>query len=226
MQRVFHTATPPPSGMLTAGNILSTATSPEPPPGWRKQWQRASSRNKRNQCRGDALVPPADAPVHGSPRMWFRSRKTSTASPRRRRTIPAIVSPQRVLVPHGPRIARFFPEEELDAAVRRAYPDDNIKVSEFLYPRVDLADVAGVWPAKRAPVIGSGRSIAGTKTRFVSGRSRELRRDAPRVVRGLAPDFEEEYARRGRRLVSGVSCRCQRRHAARSACSRTIISIR
>ena len=37
---------------------------------------------------------------------------------------------------------RFFPEPDDDPAKRQAYADDNLKVAELLYRRVDLEDAA------------------------------------------------------------------------------------
>jgi nucleoside-diphosphate-sugar epimerase len=39
------------------------------------------------------------------------------------------------------RTSRFFPEEDDHAGTRQAYDDDNLKVNEFLYRRVDIEDV-------------------------------------------------------------------------------------
>ena len=39
------------------------------------------------------------------------------------------------------RTSRFFPDEDDDADIRRAYADDNVKANEFAYRRVDLEDV-------------------------------------------------------------------------------------
>src|SRR6266404_7328958 len=39
------------------------------------------------------------------------------------------------------RTSRFFPEEDDNQGVRAAYSDDNVKVNEYLYRRVEIEDV-------------------------------------------------------------------------------------
>ena len=101
------------------------------------------------------------------------------------------------------RISRFFPEEDLDEAIRMAYPGNNVKVNEYLNRRVDLEDVveACLLAAKQAPAIGFRRYIVSATTPFTPDDLVELSRDAPRVVRRLVPEFEVEYARRGWKLA-------------------------
>ncbi len=97
------------------------------------------------------------------------------------------------------RVARFFPEADDRDDVRSAYPDANVKANEFLYRRVDLADVvdAHLLALARAPAIGFGRYIISATTPFTPGDLAGLAADAPAVVRRLRPDSEAEYARRG-----------------------------
>lgn len=104
------------------------------------------------------------------------------------------------------RTSRFFPEEDDDAETRRAWADGNVKANEFLYRRVDIEDVvtAHVRALDRAAAIGFGRYIISATTPFTPGDLRELRDDAPRVVRRLFPDYEQVYARRGWRMFPAV----------------------
>ena len=104
------------------------------------------------------------------------------------------------------RTSRFFPEEDLDRGVREAYADDNIKVTEYLYRRVDLEDAvtAHLLAAERAPTIGFGRYIISATTPFSPGDLWELRRDARLAVRRLVPEYEAQYARRGWTMVPSV----------------------
>jgi UDP-glucose 4-epimerase len=97
------------------------------------------------------------------------------------------------------RTARFFPEEDDDPTVRRAYDDGNAKANEYLYRRVDLQDVvdAHCLALEKAPRIGFGRYILSATTPLQPDDLAELRRNAPRVVERRAPGYEEEYARRG-----------------------------
>lgn len=100
------------------------------------------------------------------------------------------------------RTSRFFPEPDDVTAVRDAYPDQNIKVNEYLYRRVDLADVvsAHLLAAERAPGIGFGKYIVSATTPFTRADLAGLRTDAPAVVWRLFPDARAEYERRGWRM--------------------------
>jgi UDP-glucose 4-epimerase len=97
------------------------------------------------------------------------------------------------------RTSRFFPEGDDRDDVRAAYDDDNSKANEFLYRRVDIADVvdAHLLALERAPALGFGRYIVSATTPFTEADAAELAEDAPAVVRRLFPDQEAEYARRG-----------------------------
>ena len=104
------------------------------------------------------------------------------------------------------RTSRFFTEADDDPAAREAYADDNLKVNEFLFRRMDLEDVvsAHLLGAQRARAIGFGRYIISATTPFSPGDLQELRIDAPRVVRRLIPEYEAEYARRGWRMLPSM----------------------
>ena len=97
------------------------------------------------------------------------------------------------------RTSRFFPEGDDREDVRAAYPDDNAKVNELLYRRVDLADAVNAHrlALERAPEIRFGRYIISATTPFSRGDLAELRVDAPAVVRRLFPDCDAVYAERG-----------------------------
>jgi UDP-glucose 4-epimerase len=104
------------------------------------------------------------------------------------------------------RTSRFFPESDDNDAVRTAYADANVKANEFLYRRVDVADVvdAHLVAMERAAKIGFGRYIISATTPFRPDDLAELRADAPAVVRRMFPDYEAEYARRGWRMFPSV----------------------
>ena len=104
------------------------------------------------------------------------------------------------------RTSRFFPEEDDNKEVREAYADDNVKVNEYLFRRVDLEDVveAHVLAAKHAPAIGFGRYIISATTPFSPEDLLELRADAPTVVRRRVPDYETEYDRRGWKMFPSI----------------------
>jgi UDP-glucose 4-epimerase len=104
------------------------------------------------------------------------------------------------------RTSRFFPESDDNDEVRAAYTDANVKANEYLYRRVDVADVvtAHLLAMERAAEIGFGRYIVSATTPFTQGDLAELRDNAPAVVRRLFPDYEAEYVRRGWRMFSSV----------------------
>jgi UDP-glucose 4-epimerase len=97
------------------------------------------------------------------------------------------------------RTSRFFPEEDDREEVRLAYPDDNLKVNELLYRRVDLQDAvdAHLLALDRAPELGFDRFIISATTPFTRDDAARLHEDAPAVVAGLYPHYAELYAARG-----------------------------
>jgi UDP-glucose 4-epimerase len=104
------------------------------------------------------------------------------------------------------RTSRFFPEGDDDEKVRGAFADANVKANEYLYRRVDVADVADAHlrAMERAAEIGFGKYIVSATTPFTQSDLAALRDDAPAVVRRLFPDYEAEYARRGWRMFPSV----------------------
>ncbi len=104
------------------------------------------------------------------------------------------------------RTSRFFPEGDDSDDVRTAYADANVKANEYLYRRVDVADVAAahLLAMERAADIGFGKYIVSATTPFTPGDLAALRDDAPAVVRRLFPDYEAEYARRGWRMFPSI----------------------
>lgn len=104
------------------------------------------------------------------------------------------------------RTSRFFPEEDDHEETRQAYADDNAKVNEFLYRRVDIEDVVGahLLALEKAPSIGFGRYIVSATTPFTRDDLADLRANAPLVVKGIFPDYEAEYARRGWKMFPGI----------------------
>jgi UDP-glucose 4-epimerase len=104
------------------------------------------------------------------------------------------------------RTARFFPEGDDDDQVRSDYPDACVKATEYLYRRVDVADVADahLLALERAARIGFGKYIVSATTPFSQADLAGLRDDAPAVVRRLFPDYEAEYARRGWRMFPSI----------------------
>jgi len=104
------------------------------------------------------------------------------------------------------RTSRFFPEGDDDDEVRATFPDGCVKANEFLYRRVDVADVvdAHLLAMARASRIGFGKYIVTATTPFTQADLAELRTDAPAVVGRLFPGYEAEYARRGWRMFPSI----------------------
>jgi UDP-glucose 4-epimerase len=104
------------------------------------------------------------------------------------------------------RTSRFFPEPDDRDDVRSAYDDQNLKVNELLYRRVDIEDVvsAHLVALERAPALGFGRYIITATSPFDSGDLAALRADAPAVVRRRFPDYEAIYAQRDWRMLPSI----------------------
>jgi UDP-glucose 4-epimerase len=104
------------------------------------------------------------------------------------------------------RTARFFPEPDDRDEVRSAFDDTNVKVNEYLYRRVDLADVvdAHLRAMALAPSIGFAKYIVSATTPFTPDDLGRLRHDAPAVVGELFPDQPGEYERRGWSMFAGI----------------------
>lgn len=149
---------------------------------------------------GRALVPPPGAPaawitekVADAPRNVYGVTKSAAED------LCELVHRDHGLAIVILRTSRFFPEGDDREHVRADYADDNAKVNELLYRRVDLADAVSAHQLalERAPEIGFGRYIISATTPFSREDLAELRVDAPAVVRRLFPDYDAVYARRG-----------------------------
>jgi UDP-glucose 4-epimerase len=81
-----------------------------------------------------------------------------------------------------------------------------VKANEFLYRRVDLEDVvdAHMLALAQAESIGFGRYIISATTPFLPGDLKDLRVNAPIVVKRLFPDYETEYAKRGWKMFPEI----------------------
>ena len=104
------------------------------------------------------------------------------------------------------RTARFFPDEDDDAAVRQAYADDNVKANEYAYRRVDLEDVvtAHLLAMDRARALGFRRYVISATTPFTGDDLPRLRTDAAAVLRERFATYEREYARRGWKMFPTI----------------------
>jgi len=104
------------------------------------------------------------------------------------------------------RTSRFFPEPDDRDEVREVYEDANLKANEYLYRRVDIADVvdAHLLAMAEAPAIGFDRFIVSATTPFTRADLADLHTRAPAVVARLFPAQPAEYARRGWRMFDGI----------------------
>jgi UDP-glucose 4-epimerase len=149
---------------------------------------------------GDALTPPRGAPaawitedVVPIPKNIYGATKTAAEDlcklAHRDQKLPVIVL----------RTSRFFPEEDDVAERRDAFADENLKANEFLYRRVEIADVVSshVLALAKAPAIGFGKFIITATAPFSRDDVAMLGVDAPGVVARYFPDFPAIYSRRG-----------------------------
>jgi UDP-glucose 4-epimerase len=148
---------------------------------------------------GDALVPPA-----GAPAAWV-TEETARVPKNIYGVTKAAAKDLCHLFYRNQRLAcvilrtsRFFPEPDDDKSVRAAFADENQKVNEYLFRRVDLEDVvsAHLLAAELGAQIGFGRYIISATTPFSTRDLAELRVDAPSVVKRYTPGFVGEYGRR------------------------------
>ena len=104
------------------------------------------------------------------------------------------------------RTSRFFPEDDDEPAKRQAFDNENMKINEYLYRRVDIEDAvsAHLRAIERAPEIGFGRYIITATTPFTAADLIELGTDAARVVRRYYPNYETEYKKFGWLMFSTI----------------------
>jgi len=156
---------------------------------------------------GDALIPPA-----GSPAAWIDESVvpipkniygvTKAAAEdlcqlfHRKHGLPVVVL----------RTSRFFPEEDDQRRMRESYADDNLKVIEYLYRRVDLEDAVSAHLAavEKAGRIGFGKYIISATTPFSVSDLGRLRTDAPAVVEELFPRYVQLFGSRGWKMIPQI----------------------
>jgi UDP-glucose 4-epimerase len=156
---------------------------------------------------GDALVPPA-----GAPAAWVTEEVTPVpkniygVSKAAAEDLCQLFHRNKGLACIVLRTSRFFPEEDDHKVLRESYADDNLKLNEYLFRRVDLEDVvsAHLLAAERAPAIGFRRYIISATTPFTIDDLPELRVDAALAARRRVPEYEAEYALRGWKMVPGI----------------------
>lgn len=156
---------------------------------------------------GDALVPPP-----GSPTTWITEEVTPIPKNiygitkaaaenlcrlwHRKNGLPCIIL----------RTSRFFPEEDDNKQMRQSYKDENLKANEFLYRRVEVEDIvsACLLAAKQAKNIGFGTYIISATTPFTRDDLKDLREDAPAVLKRLFPSYEAVYKTLGWKMFPSL----------------------
>jgi UDP-glucose 4-epimerase len=156
---------------------------------------------------GNALRPPAGAPAAwitedavGIPRNMYGVTKTAAED------LCQIFDGKRGLRCVVLRTSRFFPEEDDRAEVRDGYEEANAKANEFLYRRVDIADVVSAHLAalERMAAIPFDRYIISATTPFTRDDLADLGIDAVEVLRRRVPAYEAVYRRRGWRMFPAI----------------------
>ena len=104
------------------------------------------------------------------------------------------------------RTSRFFPEDDDEPAKRDNFNDDNMKLIEYLYRRVDIEDAvdAHLLAMEKASAIGFGRYIITATTPFTADDLPELNVNAPRVVARYFPGYDEVFAARGWKMFPKI----------------------
>jgi UDP-glucose 4-epimerase len=156
---------------------------------------------------GDALVPPDGAPaawitedVRSIPKNIYGVTKAAAED------LCQLFNRNQGLATMVLRTSRFFPEEDDNKSVRDGFADENIKLNEFLYRRVDIEDIvsAHLLAAEKAPDLGFRRYIISATTPFTPDDLPDLRKDAPRAVQRHVPEYEQEFERRGWRMLESI----------------------
>jgi UDP-glucose 4-epimerase len=149
---------------------------------------------------GRALSPPRNAPA-----AWITEKLTPVpknvygVTKRAAEDLAELVAAEHGLPIVVLRTSRFFPESDDRPEIQSRYCDDNLKVNELLYRRVDLEDVVSAHKAalERARMIRFGRYIVSATTPFCQADVRELSTEAPAVVKRLFPHYDEIFDARG-----------------------------
>jgi UDP-glucose 4-epimerase len=146
---------------------------------------------------GDALVPPKGKPaawidedVQPIPKNIYGVTKMTAEDLcqlfHRNHNLPCLIL----------KTSRFFPEPDDQQMIAETYEDGNVKANEFLYRRVEIADVvsAHLLAMEKAPAIGFSKYIISATTPFTKNNLSALHMDAPAVVSHLFPEYESIYA--------------------------------
>ena len=100
-----------------------------------------------------------------------------------------------------------FPEEDDNKDVRDGFADENIKLNEFLYRRVDIEDIvsAHLLAAEKAPDTRFSPLYHQRDDAIYAGRFALIcGADAPRAVQRHVPEYEAEFERRGWTMLTSI----------------------
>jgi UDP-glucose 4-epimerase len=149
---------------------------------------------------GDALRPPLGAPaawiseaVVPQPKNIYGLTKIAAEN------LCLIISRQSPLKAIALRTSRFFPEEDDDKVKRQHYSDQNIKALEYLYRRVELADVvdAHLKAAKQAKNLSFAPYIISATSPFLEEDLAVLNADAEAVINRRVPELAAKFKQFG-----------------------------
>lgn len=145
---------------------------------------------------GDALRPPLGAPaawiteaVVPQPKNIYGLTKIAAEN------LCLIFSRQSGLNAIALRTSRFFPEEDDDKAKRHLYSDQNIKALEYLYRRVELADVveAHLKAAEQVKNLSFAPYIISATSPFLEADLAALNTDAQAVIEKRVPELAAKF---------------------------------
>ncbi|KAL1853133.1 hypothetical protein VTK73DRAFT_9084 [Phialemonium thermophilum] len=106
------------------------------------------------------------------------------------------------------RTSRFFPEEDDDEGRRAEMTDENLKVCELAYRRVDIADVVEscVRAMERARDVGWAKYVISAPPLFTRDEKtlRQLDKNPAEAFRDALPDCEAVFAKKGWRFLSRI----------------------
>lgn len=156
---------------------------------------------------GDAMAPPA-----GEPAVWV----TEDLKPKPKNIYGVTKTAAEDLCElfyrdHGLasivlRTSRFFPEDDDEPAKRDNFNDNNMKLVEYLYRRVDIEDAvaAHLLAIEKASAIGFGRYIITATTPFTVADLPDLNVNAPSVVARYFPGYDAVFATRGWKMFPKI----------------------
>lgn len=149
---------------------------------------------------GDALRPPLGAPaawiteaVVPQPKNIYGLTKIAAEN------LCQVISRQSGLKTIALRTSRFFPEEDDDRVKRELYSDQNIKTLEYLYRRVELADVveAHLKAAEQVKSLTFAPYIISATSPFLEEDLAALNTDARPVIEKRVPELASKFKQLG-----------------------------